>query len=191
MKLEVDCSWNKAKEKAKQTIHFDYLPKSIFCMPEEKILALQDLHHTAHLEGPIILDKLQHFLSSHPDSLYALVIYYQILQFFGYVEDGKKLLNIMKKQFSGEVFVECMLAKELLEQGKVDQFFFFFGRTEVLQGVFPKRSGFFFEEALFFHHLWMRYFSIKGNLCQLQKHQQFINLMMNTLNTFHRFTFSA
>lgn len=54
---------------------------------------------------------------------------------------------------------------------------------EVLKALFPKRKFFQYEEALYFHDLWLHYFKEIGNEIQAQKRYRFIFLIMNTLQS--------
>lgn len=181
MQLEIDCSWNEKKCRAKQKIHFDYRPKTLFCLPQEKIELLQTLGQNAHLEGPRVLEELDALVKQYPKSLYAQLIYFQTLQFFEYQEEAHKLLSQMKNAFPGQVFVKCLLGEILFRSKREEEFPALFNHVEVLQGAFSRRRGFFFEEALFFHNLWGRYFFEKGDEIQAQKHTKFIFLIVNTL----------
>jgi hypothetical protein len=184
LKLEVECTWNEKRNKAKQTIRFDYAPKSIFCMPDEKVHYLRTLSQTAGESGPSVLKDLKSLKEQFPKSLYAGVIYYQTLEFFEYLEEAEEVLLELKKHFPQQVFLRCFLAKKLLKNSEHEAFTDFFQNIEVLKGVFPKRKLFFFEEALFFHNLWVYHFEKMGDGLQSEKHQRFILLIMNTLQSF-------
>ena len=43
MKLEIDLSWKEKQFRAKHVIRFDYRPKNLFAMPDEKVSFLQKL----------------------------------------------------------------------------------------------------------------------------------------------------
>lgn len=181
MKLELECTWNNKKNKAKQRIHFDYLPKSIFGLPVEKILLTQKLVHDAKTSGPAVLKEIHDLVEEHPKSLYLSFNYFKTLQFFEYLDEADALFAKMKKLFPGEVFIKCIIGESLLINKDYENFSEVFNQIEVLKGAFLKRKDFYFEEALFFHHLWGRYFFETGNELQADKHKRLILLIMNTL----------
>ena len=183
MKLEVDCTWNQGKNKAKLIIKYDFLPKKIFSMPEAEIIELQRLAQTAKLEGPNIFKKLKIFTEKYPKSLYANAILYQTLAFFEYEDEAILLFENIKKSFPKEVFTRCIEASYLLKNKKIEEFLKYFKNTEVLKGVFPRRNLFYFEEALFFHNLWIQYYSEIKDEIQMEKHKRFNLLMLNMLQS--------
>lgn len=181
MKLELECTWNNKKNKAKQRIHFDYQPKSIFGAPIEKVLLIQKLVNDARLGGPSVLKEIEALVEEFPKSLYLSYNNFKILQFFEYTDEANSLFSKMKKRFPGEVFIKCINAESLLINKEYEQFSELFNHIEVLKGAFPKRRDFYFEEALFFHHLWGRYFFERGDELQADKHKRLIQVIMNTL----------
>jgi hypothetical protein len=181
MKLELECTWNDKKNKAKQRIHFDFRPKSIFNLPEEKIVLIQKTAHNAHLEGPPVLKVLEKLTRQFPKSLYARLHYFKILHFFEYFEEAEDLFTTMKRQFPEDVFTKCLIGQSLLSNKEYEKFQKLFNHIEVLKGVFPKRRDFYFEEALFFHNLWGQFFFETGNGLQAGKHKKIILLILNTL----------
>lgn len=184
MKLEIECTWNEKRNKAKQVIRFDYRPKSLFCLPDEKIKLMQTLTRKASQEGPSTLDELKTIKIQHPNSLYANFLYYQTLAFFEYHEESEELLSELQDRFPEEVLTKCLVSNLLLKDKKYDKFSAFFQKTEVLKGIFSKRKLFFYEEALFFHSLWANYFEGVKNEIQFEKHSRFIFLILNTLQSF-------
>ncbi len=184
MKLELDCTWDNKKNRAKQRIQFDYLPKSIFGMPVDKITLIQKLAQRAHVEGPSILKDIEEISNQFPKSLYALLNYYKTLQFFEYLEEVDEVFIKMKKLFPEEIFTKCIASELLLNNKEYEKFPEIFNHIEVLKGAFPKRRDFFFEEALFFHNLWGRYLFETGNGFQAEKHKKLILLIVNTLQNY-------
>lgn len=184
MKLEVDCSWDEKRKKAKQIITFEYFPKNIFLMPNETISQLQKFGQTANLEGPPILDRIKAIMVQYPKSVYAAMIYYQTLEFFEYEDKAKSVFESIKKKFPKQVFTKLAIAKQMLKREEFDKFVAFFKKAEILKGVFPQRKLFFFEEVLFFHDLWIQYFGATRNEIQFNKHKNFNLLIINTLKTY-------
>lgn len=82
MKLQLDCTWNDKKNRAKQTIHFDYCPKSIFGLPREKILLVQNFSQTAHLEGPAALKNIEELVRRFPK---VFMCYLTIIKFYRFL----------------------------------------------------------------------------------------------------------
>ncbi|MCH9630456.1 MAG: hypothetical protein S4CHLAM37_04560 [Chlamydiia bacterium] len=183
MKLEVDCSWNEGKNKAKQTICFNHTPEDLFRMPEEKIAEIQALSQNAPTDGPKALEAIHKLKKEFPKSLYAAIIYFQTLNFFEYTEEADALLKNLKKKYPNELLVKCSIANKLLKDNKIDEFFKFFSGLEVLIAAFPKRKEFFFEEALFFHDLWIHYYTRTGDEIQGEKHKKFNFMMLNTFQS--------
>ncbi|PCI93541.1 hypothetical protein COB11_05155 [Candidatus Aerophobetes bacterium] len=183
MRLEVDCSWNEGKNKAKQTICFTHHPEDLFQMTEEKISEIQALSQSAPTEGPKALEKILKIKEKFPKSLYAAIIYYQTLNFFEYTEEADTLLKGLKKEYPKEILVKCSLANKLLKDKLLDKFFELFRGLEVLVAAFPKRKEFFFEEALFFHDLWIHYYTLSGDGIQCEKHKKFNFLLLNTFQS--------
>jgi len=185
MKLEVECTWNEKRNKAKQIIHFDFLPKSIFSMPKEKILCLQQLLEQAAERGPPVLGELQDLRKRYPKSLYADFIYYRALEFFELTDESAELFSEIQERYPQQVLTKCILANRLIKQGKWDEFPALFDHVEALKGAFPKRKAFFCEEALFFHHLWIYFYEKDGNGIQGEKHKRFFLLITQMLQSFH------
>ena len=173
-----------------KVIYFDYQPKVLFKLPTEKIKLLYKLAKDAPIEGPSILKDLQNLAQKYPKSLYCSFIYYQTLCFFEYFDEADKILAKMKKNFLEQVFVKCIMAEALLEKKDYKKFSSLFKHIEVLKGAFSKRRDFYFEEALFFHNLWGRYFFENKDEFQAQKHKKMILLIMNTLNSYKAVAFS-
>lgn len=184
MKLELDCTWNDKKDRAKQRIRFDYYPKAIFKLPIEKITMIQELAQKAPTEGPSTLKAIEELTRKFPKSLYALLNYYKVLNFFEYLDEASGVFIKMKELFPEEVFIKCIDGEFLLNKKEYKKFTELFNNIEVLKGAFPKRSDFFFEEAIFFHNLWGRYFFETGDGFQAEKHKKLIILIMNTLQNF-------
>lgn len=182
MKLEVECTWNHKKNKAKQIIHFDHQPKSLFLMPSEKVYLLQALGIEAASNGPPILKELENIRDQFPNSPYANFCYHRALEFFEYFEESTLLFDQMKKAFPDEVFIKCILAKNFLQNKDHDKFLELFNNIEVLKGVFPKRLSFFCEEALYFHKLWLNYFHMTGDGIQEEKHKKFIVIIFDLID---------
>ena len=183
MKLEVECTWNEGKDKAKQQIYFNAKPKYIFSLPDETIFEIQRLEYALGKEGPVELEKLETLAKEHPKSLFTLISYYQALRFFELFDDAEPELQKMKKNFPSQAFTKCCMAESLLDAKKLDDFPATFDGMEFLQRAFPKRREFFFREALFFHNLWGRYHLEMGNEFKTGKHRNFIMLIMNTFNS--------
>lgn len=183
MRLEVDCTWNQKKEKAKLVLVFDYAPEPLFSMPLDKIHLLKELAAQSMLEGPKVLPRMETIIKENPGSLYAVFIYFEVLNFLTLDKEAAALFKKLKKQWPQEVFTRCIQARTLLQQGKNADFFSYFKGIEVLKGVFVKRELFFFEEALFFHKLWAHYFHAERDEGMHQKHMQFIGLISNTAAT--------
>lgn len=186
MQLEIDCTWNNKKNQAKILVMFDFLPKKLFSLPKEKIYLLHQLRGELPMGGPPVLDKIREFWERHPKSLYAAYVYYRALDFFELEEECWSLLREVQKRFPGELYTRCIEGALILKGGNLDHFWTFFDETEVLKGVFPKRKCFFVEEALFFHHLWIEYYSRKGDEQQYQQHDKFSMLIVQTLQAFRR-----
>lgn len=184
MKLEVDCTWNDKQNRAKIKIHFDHRPKVIFNLPTKKINLLQKLTKNLHVDDSFVLENLKIIAKKYPKSLYAQVSYYKTLQFFKYFKKANRVLSKIKKLFPNQVFIKCIIGESLLENKKYEDFPFVFNNSEVMKGVFTRRNIFFFEEALFFHYVWGRYFFEIGNESQVQKHKKFIMLIMNTVKNY-------
>ena len=180
MKLEIECSWNNNKSRAMQIVRFDFLPKSVFAMPDEKALIARSLAEKLHTDGPPILDKILFLKEQYPKSLYLYFVYYSALSFFDYKEEIASLLLELQKKFPSQPFTKCIVGNELIKEEKYDEFSKLFNKIEVLKGVFPKRQAFNFEEVLCFHSLWLRYFEHQGDGFQYQKHQKFMGLVVNT-----------
>jgi len=184
VKLEIECTWNEKQNKAKQVIHFDYLPKSIFSMPDDKIAFAQKLFQTAGIEGPSALEELKALKDQFPKSLYANFVYLRSLIFFQYLEEAEEYIEKLTKRFPHQPLLLCSIASDLLNDKSYKKFVSLFNNIEVLKGAFPKRRKFFFEEALFFHNLWGRYWFETGNELQSEKHKKMISLVLNTMQTF-------
>ncbi len=184
MKLELDCSWNDKKNRAKQSIHFDYRPKSIFMMPDDKISLIQKLSQTARAKEPSAIKNIEELVKQFPKSLYALVNYYKVLQFFEFLDESRQVFSNIEKRFPREVFTRCIIGKFLLSSKRYQEFSQIFNRIEVLKGAFPERRMFFFEEALFFHNLWGLYWFEIGDEIQSEKHKRLFLFIMNTLQNF-------
>ena len=156
MKMEVDCTWQQKKKKAKVVINFTYTPKNIFLMPQDKILSLQDLAMNSFQMGPPVLKQLQSFIKQYPKSPYAYFAYYKTLDFFEYEEEAEAVFQMMQKKFSNQLFTRCIASGYLIKENKHQDFHDGFEGIEVLKGAFPNRREFFFEEALLFHNLWAK-----------------------------------
>ncbi|MCI5052803.1 MAG: hypothetical protein MRY21_06695 [Simkaniaceae bacterium] len=188
MKLELDCTWNENKNRAKQSIHFDYRPKSLFSMPDEQVFELQKLAHSLPQATPEVIGQIEALLKKYPKSLYAQVNYYQVLLFFELIEDAEEISKQLQKEHPDALFTKCILGGELLSKKQYDRFPQLFNHIEVLKGAFPKRRSFFYEEALNFHNLWGRYFLETGNGAQADKHKKLLVFIMNTLQSCQRAT---
>lgn len=183
MKLSVECSWNDKKNKAKLIICYKYVPKSIFLMPVEIIRKAQDLSFNGRQMGPPALKELKEIKEKYPKSLYAAFSYYKLLDFFEYDDEAERLYNEIVKNFPSKVLTECLKANSLIIKQEYEKFKKIFNNIEVLKGVFPNRKMFYFEEALFFHNLWAKYYYDMKNEIQQQKHLAFTQLILNTLQT--------
>ena len=190
MKLHLNCTWNNEKNRAKQIIHFDYAPKAIFGMPVEKIPLLQKLIKNIAIEGVSVLKDIEKLAEQFPKSLYILLNYYKALQFFKYLDEAKQVLTKIENKFPDEVFTKCLLGESFLLNKKYEAFPVVFNHIEVLKGAFIKRREFFFEEALFFHNLWGRYFFETGNEIQANKHRNLILFIMNMLQNYQMHSFT-
>lgn len=188
--LVVDCSWNEQKKRKKLLIHFDYLPKKVFSLPEEKIPELQHLLQRASEHDLDTLAECDAWQKAYPNSLYVWVISYQVVDLLGDESSLETIHEILLNHFSGEPFTKCLIAKKQLDE-KDQKGFLKTLSHEVLLPAFPKRKGFFFEEALFFHQLWFRYFSENGQVEKAQTQQQFLVLLVNTLKSFQALSFSS
>ena len=177
MKLEIECTWNEKKHKAKMTICFDSLPKTLFAMPPDQIRLIQKLGR----EGDKGLAQLKEIKMRYPRSLYATFVYFQALEFFKQQAEADQLFCEIQDKFPKEVLTRCMLAERALKQNQYEEFKAHFQGLEVLKPIFRYRKLFFFEEALFFHNLWVNYYIVKEQPFQQQKHLQFIRLIMNLL----------
>lgn len=183
MKLEVDCTWNEKRHRAKLVICFDYCPKSLFSMPNEIISRVQKLSQSAANSGPPVLEELKLLHQRYAKSPYLAFIYWQTLEFFQYDDEADQLLAQLARRFPEQPLTKCALANQLIKDKKYQAFASVFNHIEVLKGAFPKRRFFFFEEALCFHHLWGRYSFETGNEVQCEKHKKFLFLIMNTLKS--------
>lgn len=183
MKLEIDCSWNEGKNSAKETICFDHQPEGLFKMPKEKILEIQALSQAAPTSGPKALEEIKRIKEIFTDSLYATMIYYQTLCFFEFIEEAEQLLKVLKKKHPKELLIRCAIASKFLKEKKTEDFYNFFRGLEVLVAAFPERKEFFFEEALFFHDLWIHYHMLTGNEIQAERHKKFNLLLINTFKS--------
>ncbi len=178
MKIELDCTWNNQKNRAKQSIYFTHRPKSIFQIPSEKILYIQNFLQEAPLQGPSSIKEMQAMAEKFPQSLYVQWSLYKLLQFFGYTKEAQELFSMIKKKFLGEVFPTCIEAEIALKEKRYEDFPRFFREIQVLKGAFPRRRSFFFEEVLLFHNLWGRYFFETGDALQADKHRKIIFTLM-------------
>ncbi len=183
MKLEVDCSWNNKKNRAKLIICYKYVPKNIFLMPEEIIRKSQDLSFNGKQMGPPALKELKEIKEKYPKSLYAAFSYYKLLDFFEYEDEAEQLYNEVIKEFPSQVLTECLKANLFLVNHEYEAFKKIFNNVEVLKGSFPNRKMYYFEEVLFFHNLWAKYSYDMKNEVQQKKHLAFIQLILNTLQT--------
>lgn len=180
MKLDMECTWDQGKKITKQRIYFVYKPKKLFSMPEETTQKFQEIAADAAQIGPKSIDQIKQIHCQYPASLYATFIYCQTLQLFEDFEEADKIIAHMQIQFKDEIFTRCLVAEEWLKQRKYLEFRDAFNNIEVLGAACPQRKSFFFEEALFFHHLWARHYFETKNEFHFQKHAEVINMLMET-----------
>ena len=62
------------RRKAKLLVHYAFLPKKLFSLPDEKAKVLQRLGNQLPVEGPPVLNELQLIQKDYPNSLYAAYI---------------------------------------------------------------------------------------------------------------------
>jgi hypothetical protein len=183
MELSLDCTWNNKKKKAKVVIVFEKKPESIFCLSDEIFLSLLNLEKKFLLDGPKTLEEFEKISKENPKSLYAKISFFNALRSFEFFEEALKLFEEIKKEFPKEVFTKSIEAHYFLENFQEEKFLKILP-YEVLKAVFPKRSIFYYKEALSFHSAWFGYFSIKKNQIQAQKHANMSNVIINTLKSF-------
>ncbi|MDN3507311.1 MAG: hypothetical protein P0S94_00140 [Simkaniaceae bacterium] len=184
MTISIDVSWNQGKSKGKLVIDYDYTPKKIFEMPPEKIFAMQKMAQDSAQEGPPIIAKYEAYRKAFPKSLYAMVMHFQVLEFFQMKKQAAEIFLEMKKKFPDEVFTRCIAAEYMLKHKKLDEFPKAFRGVPVLKGAFPKRRRFFFEEVLMFHNLWGQFQTMKGDDNETGKHAAMIQMVMETFESF-------
>ncbi|WP_420421159.1 hypothetical protein [Simkania sp.] len=184
MKLDLECTWNEKQKKVKQSIHFDFRPKSIFLMPDEVTARLQQLAHSIGVEGPRALEELKNSYEQYPKSVYAGYVYHRALIFFELFEEADELFQELRNRFEGQLLIKSILAYQFLREKKYADASAVFDGVEVLKGAFPRRKQFFFEEAFIFHHFWACYFLETGDELQSEKHQRLMFLITNTFKSF-------
>jgi hypothetical protein len=180
MQLDMECKWDGGKITTKQRIYFMYKPKKLFSMPEEEIQRFQEIAADAAHIGPKSIEQIKEIHCQYPASLYATFIYCQTLQLFEDFEEADKIIEHMQTRFKDEILTRCLIAEEWLKQRKYQEFRNVFDKIEVLGAACPQRKSFFFEEALFFHHLWARHYFETKNQFHFEKHAEVIQMLMDT-----------
>lgn len=183
MKLEIECSWEDEKKQAKVTIAFDNSPKSIFQMPGDKIDYVKYLEKNCLLEGPKILHELEQIAIYTPKSIYASFVYFQALRSFEFFEEASEFFVGMKEAFPDQLITKSIEAHYALEENDLKRFPSIFSNHEVLKPAFPNRKVFYFQEAILFHNAWALYYSFQKDVFQAQKHDNFIALIINAVQS--------
>ena len=186
MAISVDVSWNQGQSKGKLIIDFDYAPKKIFEMPPEQVFQMQQMAQGSGKDGPGVIEKYEAYRKAYPKSLYAMVLHFQVLEFFEMKKEAAELFKEMQQKFPGEVFTRCIAAEYMLKHKKLDDFPKAFRGVPVLKGAFPKRRRFFFEEVLMFHNLWGQFQTMKGDEKEAAKHAAMIQMVMQTFDSIQR-----
>jgi|GEM_PF-5276019 len=185
MNLEVECTWNNNKNKGKVNISYLALPENFFKLNEEELKKILELEKDFMLKGPPALKELEEMYKTHPDSQYVALAYYQGLRGFELLDEAEEAFNEIKSKFPDALITKCIEAHILLEEEDIEGFEKIFNGEQVLKAAYPDRERFHFKEALLFHSCWGIYFSHSGDITKMQKHEQFIGLILNTLKAFN------
>lgn len=152
-------------------------------MPKKAFLSFQQVLSEIPQKGPKGLDELKAWSSQYSQSLYIGFHLYKSFSFFGYQEEELTLFQKLQRQFPGELLTLCIEASLFLKEGRFSDFLTTFQSQEVVKALISKRKFFYFEEILYFHHLWALYFDAQQNISQSQKHQKLLAFIMNIRHT--------
>lgn len=184
MELNIDVTWNNGKEKAVLNIAFDQRPEELFGMPKEELNELQKIIADSEQTGPKVIEQLEAYAKKHPKSMYAAFHLYRALEYFQFDEEREAQFAKIENEFDAELLTLIIRANNALRERDNKTFETLMKKCEVAKGLFPKRDIFYFEEALYFHSAWAAYFNMKKDAMQLEKHHKFIQLIINTRQSF-------
>jgi hypothetical protein len=184
MELQINCSWKEKTRSGTLFISYEQQPPSLFKLKKGQFEEIKALENQTVQIGQSLLPQWEKLYPSIQKSPYALFCYFKILRTFELYEKATDLFQIMKKKFPKEVFVKCIEGHYLLDEEKTEEFSHLFNKEDVLLGAFPKKSLFYYEEALFFHDAYHRYYEMQNDQAKIATHEKFIGVIMHGLQSF-------